>query len=449
MKKPEYTYWSGLIIFLMSLAIQYLVGYRKLCLYVIMAAAVLGLGLSVWKKSENQTVQKIRMIYPAVLILLCLADLLMHREFLFFFVHLCAFAAGLFENVWLLIRNREVWKKAFPGEHVKYVFRCVLIVLTGAVYVILNVMNNDPAKAVRRMQEAGVNTMEYPAQTETVFNKLYRMEKDIVYGTEYPNSTFDLIYPEEGNNGLVIWMHGGGHIGGDKAAEDNSTALYKNCLWEGWAVASVNYALAPEYAYPVPLKQFDLFMQYITNHYLELGINLKRVFFAGTGAGAEILTQYAAASLYPEYAELTGFEPEIQKIPCGMYLASGLYAPAYGAETGLFLTDYPAYQQLRTYYGKKDLPLNQTALNADVFPYIRKGFPPVLLSDGNTGTYTSQAHRMKEVLEKAGSLYEALIFDENKDNKDLIYMSFDVQYNTYANAVHGRLMKFLETLSTK
>ena len=32
MKKPEYTYWSGLIIFLMSLAIQYLVGYRKLCL---------------------------------------------------------------------------------------------------------------------------------------------------------------------------------------------------------------------------------------------------------------------------------------------------------------------------------------------------------------------------------------------------------------------------------
>ena len=442
MKKPEYTYWPALILFLMSLILQYLTANRRMCLYIIIAFSALSLFLSFWKKTEDSRIQNVRMIIPCVLIILSLLDLFIHHEILFFLVHFCAFVYGLFENVLYLLQTKDIWKRAFPIEHFKYVIRAVLILLVCIAWIILNILRISPEIMVK----GSLNQTEYPAVTETVFLDTYAMTKDLVYGSTYPNSTFDLIR-SEGNTGTVVWLHGGSHIEGDKASEDNSFQLFDNVLKEGWSVVSVNYALAPEYAYPVPLRQMDELLRYLETNAEELSLPLDRVLFAGTGAGAEIIVQYVTASLYEEYRTKTGFVPEGKIQPCGLYLVSGLYTPADGGDTGLFLSDYTAFQQLRTYYGKRDPVLNQTALNADVMPYIQKGFPKVLLGEGNTGTYTKQAHQMKEVLEKADALYEALIFDEDKDNKNLIYMSFDTGYSHYASAMHGRLITFLRELA--
>ena len=434
MNKPEYPYWTGLLIFLMSLFSQYAAAHRRLCICVILALAALGTGLSLWKKAEK-SIQSVRMILPGMIAFTGIADLLFHHEILFFLFHFSAFLYGLFESVLFLYRNRGIWKRDFPADHISYVLRCVIICALCVCWAVLAFLGMKPEIIAEKTKGTVIRN------TEEKFAGRYEIQRDIVYDDVYPEGTFDLIRSGE-DKGLLVWLHGGSHTSGDKASEDNSRKLFENSLREGWSVASVNYALAPAYGYPVPLKQFDAFMKYCRKH-----LPQERIFFAGTGSGAEILIQYVTASLSEEYAERTGFSPAYALKPCGMYLASGLYTPADGADTGLILTDYTASAQLRSYYGKRDLQLNEAAKNADVIPYVTEDFPPVLLSEGNTGTYTAQAHRMAEALEKAGVLYEGMIFDRNADNKNLIYMSFDTQYSHYANAVHGRLISFLRSLS--
>lgn len=96
------------------------------------------------------------------------------------------------------------------------------------------------------------------------------------------------MYPAENTaRGLIIYFHGGGWV---KEAVDTYNGICKAFAQKtGFCVASVEYSLAPENKFPLPLE--DCYA--VTSHFLENG-EFDKVILAGDSAGANLA---AAVSL--------------------------------------------------------------------------------------------------------------------------------------------------------
>lgn len=86
--------------------------------------------------------------------------------------------------------------------------------------------------------------------------------KDIVYPSKLPNNSFDFYKtnPSVDKKALVIWVHGGGFVGGDKLEVKNYVTRLAS---QGYAVIVLNYQLVPAAKYPEPVMQVAEAVTYI------------------------------------------------------------------------------------------------------------------------------------------------------------------------------------------
>jgi acetyl esterase/lipase len=96
-----------------------------------------------------------------------------------------------------------------------------------------------------------------------------------------PNGTATLPLP------LVVYVHGGGLTAGDK--EDINPVFLNSLASAGYAVASVNYRLAPQFKYPAQIEDVKCAMRYLRDHAQAYGINSSEVFAFGTSSGGELV----------------------------------------------------------------------------------------------------------------------------------------------------------------
>lgn len=144
----------------------------------------------------------------------------------------------------------------------------------------------------------------------------YRIS-NIKYADEYPNSYFDIVYPNSDTKAqrpTMIYIHGGGFFFGSKQSGDplagaDSNALFQKITDEGYNIVTMDYALVPQHHYPTPLIQLDQFLSYLTEHAEEYNITMDNLHFFGQSAGAIIISQYFTAAGNPEFARLAGIEP--------------------------------------------------------------------------------------------------------------------------------------------
>jgi acetyl esterase/lipase len=86
-----------------------------------------------------------------------------------------------------------------------------------------------------------------------------------------------------GSTPALLWIHGGGYVVGDVELDDllcRQLALAGEC-----AVTQVNYRLAPEYPYPVPLEDCYTTIKWMVNQADELNIDRSRICVGGASAG--------------------------------------------------------------------------------------------------------------------------------------------------------------------
>jgi len=83
---------------------------------------------------------------------------------------------------------------------------------------------------------------------------------------------------------LLVFIHGGGFRGGSKEAL--APALLKGCLDAGISVASINYRLSPEVAFPAHYKDSARAIQFARTQAKEWNIDPKRIAASGGSAGA-------------------------------------------------------------------------------------------------------------------------------------------------------------------
>ena len=93
----------------------------------------------------------------------------------------------------------------------------------------------------------------------------------------------DLYLPDAEKFPLLVYIHGGGIVEGDKGRDGRCLASYY--IPRGVAVASINYRMYPDAKYPEFIEDCATAAKWLTD---ELGDRISHLFLAGTSAGGYI-----------------------------------------------------------------------------------------------------------------------------------------------------------------
>ncbi|MBE7106795.1 alpha/beta hydrolase [Bacillus cereus] len=246
-------------------------------------------------------------------------------------------------------------------------------------------------------------------------NSLKKVEivKDIDYNSKFPDGTLDIIFPKNHTEEtpVIFWTHGGGFIAGDKSG---LTGYAVELAARGYTVVNINYALAPKYKYPTPIKQLSEAYEYIKENEKKYKLKLNNVYFAGDSAGANITANFVNIQTSPKYAKLTGIDAVVEPSTIKGAL---LYCGPYDFVELANKKESEMYDFVRTvgwsYFGKKEFGELSETKYASVLNYVTKDFPATFITDGNTGSFEAQNKALASNLHSKGVAVDSLFYDKN------------------------------------
>lgn len=242
------------------------------------------------------------------------------------------------------------------------------------------------------------NLLEIQEEVAVVKNLVYSESKD---------AQLDIYHPADVDESLplVLWIHGGGYVGGSKdSRQDYGMAL----AHEGYVVANIDYALAPEQLYPGPVFQANEALAFLEEYVHLYGGDFSRVFFGGDSAGAQIASQLAAAVSNESLADDMNFEPAITADAVkGVLLMCGLYNMDTVRATGfqnidVFLSAYTGVTPFESFAAIDQLSTVQ---------HITEDYPPAFITVGDADPFASQSKELATALRENGVAADALFFD--------------------------------------
>lgn len=218
-------------------------------------------------------------------------------------------------------------------------------------------------------------------------------------GTGIPDAALDLYLPAlapDGGLPLVLWVHGGGYVMGSAAmVADVATALAGG----GYALAVLEYTLAPAATYPTPVRQAGAALTYLQENAGALGIDAGRVVLAGDSAGAQIASQVASIETSPAAATAVGLAPVLAPGALrGAMLCCGMFDMATVRETGFRGID----TMVDAYLGSRQWPSSPALDQLSTTRHVTPAFPSTFLSAGDTDPFLPQTLELAGALRRAG-----------------------------------------------
>lgn len=144
--------------------------------------------------------------------------------------------------------------------------------------------------------------------------------RDLAYGPD-PRQRLDVYAPAMPHplKPVVLFVHGGAFVAGDKTAADGAP-FYENVgLWaagQGLAAIAMTYRLAPAFPYPAGAEDIAAAIAWVHAEGAAYGLDRDRIILMGQSAGAVHVATYLA-------------KPALQRVAgggvCGGVLMSGLY----------------------------------------------------------------------------------------------------------------------------
>jgi acetyl esterase len=219
---------------------------------------------------------------------------------------------------------------------------------------------------------------------------------DIAYGAG-PDEVLDVWAPQDQTEPLpaVVWVHGGAWIGGSK----EQPAPYLELLaQEGYVGIGIDYSLAPDHRYPVPVRQLGDALTFVREHAADLGVDPDRIVLAGDSAGAQIAAQYAALVTDDAYAREVGIAPALEPGQLrGTLLHCGPYDPPMAMDSG-GVGGWFVRTVGWAYLGTKDFT-DPRVKQASIVDHATADYPPTLLSGGDDDPLTAQGRAFSARLE--------------------------------------------------
>lgn len=274
---------------------------------------------------------------------------------------------------------------------------------------------------------------------------------DVKYGDTYPNSYLDISYPNEDtsiNRPTIVYFHGGGFFGGDKAlgdplaVNDDANYLFDKLVLDDFNLVNVNYVLVPEFHFPDPVIQMNEAINYLIDNQEELGLNMEDVVIFGQSAGAIMAAQYGAILSNEEYKnsyKLTE-EPKLELTNIRGLIIDDAPLDIPNFESLKLKLLIGNYLNDSIFFDDKELAKQYNPLN-----YLTKDYPRSFTTSGTDDGFPKDMKKLSDELTKLG--VENINFEPPKDKYGLTkhgYLS-NLKYDESGAAqdCYDRIIRFL------
>ncbi len=188
----------------------------------------------------------------------------------------------------------------------------------------------------------------------------------------------DLYLPAAGSDPppLVVFMHGGGWLRGDRAMVGPGFAAWRpgplaRLAADGFAVASVDYRLSGEARFPAQLEDVSAAVDWLTGQAGQYGFDADRIVLWGESAGAHLA---ALLGLRSAFARVRGV--------VDWYGPADLIALDEQVGAAGALTDDPLDSREARLLGAPVAQVPELARAASPLSHVRAGAPPFLIAHG-------------------------------------------------------------------
>ena len=205
---------------------------------------------------------------------------------------------------------------------------------------------------------------------------------DLSYGT-HERQVVDLFIPDEasGDMGLVLFIHGGAWIAGDKESYEGGMAYGATSL--GIATASVNYRyISDDVDLLDILDDINSALAVIKEKGNEVGVNINRVLLTGDSAGGHLSLLYAYAR--KNTAPITPVAVVSNSGPTDLYDDNFYHNNALGNEAVISDLMSKACGQRFEYNAKE--AAKQALYSVSPISYVSADCVPTVINHGNADT---------------------------------------------------------------
>jgi triacylglycerol lipase len=194
-----------------------------------------------------------------------------------------------------------------------------------------------------------------------------KVQRDVRYGPADRN-LLDVFTPEDGTSPrpVLIFVHGGAFIGGNKRTAPDSPFYDNVMLWaikHGFVGVNITYRLAPKSPWPAGAEDVASAVQWVSANAAQAGGDPSRIFLMGHSAGAVHVATYVA---HPEFHKVKGGGL------AGAIMASGIYdltaTPLGNQEMAYFGTDPSRFQERSSLAGLQATALPLMIASAELDP---------------------------------------------------------------------------------
>ena len=220
--------------------------------------------------------------------------------------------------------------------------------------------------------------------------------------------TLDLYVPSGGGGPwpLIVWVHGGGWQSGSK---EQCLALRSGLPETGYAIASLNYRLSGEAAFPAQIEDCKAAIRWLRAHAGEYHIDPQHIGVWGSSAGGHLVALLGTSGSVKEFdkGENLDQSSRVQAV-CDFYGPSDFQTMASGA--GYERHDSPDSPESQLIGGVPSQNPGKAAAASPV-TYVNADNPPFLIVHGSKDPVVppDQSNRLHAALLKAGVACKLII----------------------------------------
>ncbi|MBV8142173.1 MAG: alpha/beta hydrolase [Acetobacteraceae bacterium] len=210
-----------------------------------------------------------------------------------------------------------------------------------------------------------------------------------------PQQQLDLYLPtNQKNMPLIVYVHGGGYGYGDKMGDSlNPNEL--QLLWDGYAMASINYRLTPAAIWPAQIEDCKAAIRWLKANARQYGYDPNRIGVLGESAGGQLVAMLGTTSGSKKFDVGQNLDTS-SDVTCAVDLfgPSDFTAPEMSADGGALALLGGTIQD--------NLDL---ARSASPIYYVHPDEPPLLVIHGTADHLVPflQSERLVDAMEKAGA----------------------------------------------
>jgi acetyl esterase/lipase len=295
--------------------------------------------------------------------------------------------------------------------NVALVAAALALLLVVGLIVAVNVSPRPFAWYVNRQFANGVGVTQVTPAIYTDLSQNVRVQKDIDYPSRHKDNRLDFFSPKDATDPVptILWIHGGGYVGGDKAGLETWATMIAA---KGYTVISIDYELAPRVHYPSPLIQLGEAYEFVkANPQRFPTVDLHRLILGGDSAGAQLASQFIAMQTNAELAKSMQSPAIIREkdiIAVILYCGPYDFPSLYDSESwfGRFLVRQVGW----AYFGIRDWRDTPQAMQASTVEHVTRNFPPTFITDGNTGSFEADAQKLEARLKENGVYVDSLFY---------------------------------------